>query len=157
MERAFYWLRWLALLPAAAAVYFGIQILMSLIGIPFVRGQIIDDPPGAVEVSSHFFWDWIVQPFAFMCIGAAAAFVALWSGAYVAPSHKVLAVRITAVIVLLWAFTNFVFALLQLRTASVSATLPALAANFQAGLVAVGFGLRLKSGKMVSVHINKMN
>ncbi len=56
------WLRWTAVLPATAITYLAVSVGMLVIGVNFLKGEIIHDPPGTYEVSSHFFWDWFLYP-----------------------------------------------------------------------------------------------
>src|SRR5260370_739701 len=77
MKTLYFWLRWAGLLPVVAAVYAAVQVIGILVGVRYLHDWITEDAPGTYEVTSHFFWDWVVRPLAFMWIGAASASSAL--------------------------------------------------------------------------------
>jgi len=122
-----------------------VQVIGILVGVRYLHDWIIDDAPGTYEVSSHFFWDWIVRPFAFLCIGSASASSALKVARAVAPSFKVQAIRSIAGLLCLWALSNVVFAFIRVHAVSVSETVSTLAANLAVAVIGVLCALRLKS------------
>jgi hypothetical protein len=142
MRRFYYWTRWVFLIPLVAAAYLAIQVAGLLIAVPYMRDWFgPDDTPTTHDVS----WDWFVQPFVCLCIGTSAAFAVLKLARIVAPSSKVVAIRVVAALLFLWALSNFVFAAIHILSVDLSQTLIALAANLAAGFVGLRYALFLKS------------
>jgi len=109
MKTICYWTRWVILIPIIVAVYLAFQVFGILVLIPFWHDWVIDDFPGGYEVASHWFWDWILFPFACLSIGAMSAALALKVASAVIPSFKIKTVRIIAALLLLYAVSNLVF------------------------------------------------
>lgn len=142
MRRFYYWTRWVFLIPLAAAIYLAVQVGGILVAVPYMRDWFgPEDTPTTHDVS----WDWFVQPFVYLCIGIGAAFAALKLARVISPSSKVLAIRIVAALLFLWASANFIFAAIHIETVPLPQTLSALAANLAAGFVGLRYALFLKS------------
>ena len=142
MRALYYWARWIFLTPLAAGIYLVVQVAGLLIAVPYMREWFgSEDTPTTHDVS----FDWFVQPFVCLCIGASAAFATLKMARVVAPSSKVIAIRIVAALLFLWALGNFVFAAFHILAVDLSQTLIALSANLAAGFVALRYAIFLKS------------
>jgi len=88
----------------------------TVIGIPFLQREIIADSPGTYEITSHFLWDWIVHPLALLSIGAIAAEASIKAAHFVAPLHKLQAMRIIFRDARLLALVNVAMFLVYHRT-----------------------------------------
>jgi hypothetical protein len=131
--------------PTAVVVYIALQLSMTLVGVPYLHDSIIDDPPGVYEVSSHFFWDWVVHPLAFLFIGATSASCAITIAGAIAPAQTTTAIRVVAGLLLLLALGNIVLTIITIHRNPNAATVSALGTNTSAGVTALLYALYMHS------------
>jgi len=142
-----YLLRWLVLFPAVAVMYLLAWGVPTVIGIPFLQREIIADSPGTYEITSHFLWDWIVHPLALLSIGAIAAEASIKAAHFVAPLHKLQAMRIISGMLVLLALVNVAMFFGVSPSQPLSAAVKCLSYNISLGVCSVYFVLSGQSKK----------
>jgi hypothetical protein len=146
MRNSSYLLRWLLLLPAVAVSYLLAWGIPTVIGIPFLEGEIIADSPGTYDVFSHFLWDWIVHPLAAAFIGGMVVEASIKTGQYIAPSHKPETAFILSGMLVLLALMNIIMTLSGPHQAA-SVLVQAILYNISLGACAVYFAFSRVSYK----------
>ncbi|PKN52394.1 MAG: hypothetical protein CVU55_07650 [Deltaproteobacteria bacterium HGW-Deltaproteobacteria-13] len=104
-------LRWFALLPTLVVAYLFAWGVPTVIAIPFIQNMVIADTPGTYEITSHFFWDWIIHPIVTVFIGAIAVEGTTKAASFVAPSYKNQTVQLVCGMLVLLALINLVMVL----------------------------------------------